>query len=386
MTVILTTVFGVLPMFLLGAFAPEIREAFDLTQSQFGLIAASFWLTNALLSIAGGRLIQRFGAALGITVSTILGVLSLIGVATAPSVPFLLGALVVGGIAVATTQPTGNLLLMGSTPVGRLGLAFGVKQASIPVAAVVSGLAVPTIGVALGWRWAFAFSCLLAVWLLLRVRVLAMPALHPPKRHEPSGHIPGLALLAGIGMAASMVGTGVSAFFVESAVDNGITSTQAGVWFAAAGAAGVAGRLIAGLVVDRRTSDTDNIGLLASLLAVGAMGFALLAIADSWWLRLIATAPAFAAGWGWNGLFHLIVSKRGSGRAAHATGVTQTGMALGGMCGPILFGFLIEHLAGGDVWFVATGLLSLGATGLLLLKRQTAGMKTGPSTTGMVTP
>ena len=53
-------------------------------------------------------------------------------------------------------QPAANLLLARAVPADRQGLAFGIKQSAIPAAAMLGGLAVPSIALTWGWRWAFA--------------------------------------------------------------------------------------------------------------------------------------------------------------------------------------------------------------------------------------
>ena len=43
-----------------------------------------------------------------------------------------------------------------------------MKQAAVPVAGIVAGLAVPAVGLTVGWRWAYAGIGLGVVGLALR--------------------------------------------------------------------------------------------------------------------------------------------------------------------------------------------------------------------------
>src|SRR5829696_7279082 len=58
---------------------------------------------------------------------------------------------VIAGLANAVSHTAANLSLAREVPASRQGLSFGIKQAAIPVATLLAGLAVPTIAVTLGW-------------------------------------------------------------------------------------------------------------------------------------------------------------------------------------------------------------------------------------------
>lgn len=52
-------------------------------------------------------------------------------------------------------------------PVGRQGLAFGIKEASIPGASMLAGLSLPVIAAALGWRASFVAAAAVAAVVLV---------------------------------------------------------------------------------------------------------------------------------------------------------------------------------------------------------------------------
>ena len=52
-------------------------------------------------------------------------------------------------------------------PPSRLGLSFGIKQAAIPIATLLAGVAVPTVALTVGWRWAYLIGAGLALLALL---------------------------------------------------------------------------------------------------------------------------------------------------------------------------------------------------------------------------
>ena len=153
----------VIPPFLIGATAVQLRDDLGLSSSGTGLAVGVFFAAASLASTPLGRLTERHGpapslrAAAAITATCQLGLAAL-----ARSMPVLLAFLAVGGSANALAQPAANLLLARDLPVRRQGLGFAIKQASIPIATLLSGLAVPTIALTVGWRWAFVASAGLA--------------------------------------------------------------------------------------------------------------------------------------------------------------------------------------------------------------------------------
>ena len=71
----------------------------------------------------------------------------------------------------------------------------------------------------------------------------------------------------------------------------------------------------------------------------GAAGWALMSsLLPALFVAGLLAANAF--GWGWPGLIHLAVARRFPESTAAASGITQTGVALGLLIGPPLIGFV----------------------------------------------
>ena len=82
---------------------------------------------------------------------------------------------------------------------------------------------------------------------------------------------------------------------------------------------------------------------------------------------------AFAAGWGWSGLFTFAVVKDNPHAPAAATGITQVGKLVGAALGPAVFGWLADSLSYGTAWWTITGTLMVAAVLLLYVRgRRTA--------------
>ena len=66
---------------------------------------------------------------------------------------------------------------------------------------------------------------------------------------------------------------------------------------------------------------------------------------------LFAAMPfAFATSFAWPGLFHLAMVRTNPSAPGAATGITMTGNFIGAVCGPLLFGLLVEATGYGWAW------------------------------------
>lgn len=363
---VLVTTTGVLPAFLVGALTVQIRDDLSLGPAQMGIAAATLFTVSGLLARRLGRFVQTVGAGTGIAISAALATVALGVLAVAGSYLVLLAGLAVGGLANALAQPAANLRISRAVTSARLGLAFGIKQSSIPAATMLSGLAVPVIAVSIGWRWAFAMgACLaaaIATWSLLSAGL--RPANDAPEEAKapPDHGTPPRALLVVTiaGALAAAAATSLGVFLIDSAVQIGMSPSTAGLVFAVAAGSGLVLRIVWGAVIDRHPGRSPYI-FMANLLTGGAVGFLLLTVGTEVTVALGAWL-AFASGWTWTGLLHFAVVRDNRARAALATGTLQTGVSLGSAAGPLLFGLVVEVTSYRTGWFVAAGTALAAAT------------------------
>lgn len=356
------TVAGVLPAFLVGALAVQIRADLGLTLGGFGLATAAFFAVSGLLARVGGGVVHRLGSRRGLTLAAILSTSALSLAASAPAYGVLVGALVLGGLGNAVAQPAANLSLSELVRDGRLGLAFGLKQASIPAATLLGGLSVPAVALVLGWRYALALGALLslsiAAWAWLSGRDLRG---RNEERDEgtdrglPRGGLLVLTVGAGLGAAAS---TTLGVFLVDSGVAAGLSPGASGLLFAATSLLGLTSRVGLGWLADRNPTRSLYV-LIAYLLTVGAVGYSLLSVGAPT-LFLVGSLLAYGAGWAWTGLFHFAIVKENRRGAARVTGFVQTGLSLGAASGPLLFGIAAQEASYRVAW-LGTALVSLVA-------------------------
>lgn len=358
---------GVLPAFLTGGLAVQLREELDFGSGALGLAVAAFFGFSAAMSAVMGRFVERIGAHRGMRLAVVGSAASLLGVAIlARSWTGLVACLVLGGLANATTHPATHLSLARNVPAGRQGLSFGIKQAAIPTATLLAGLAVPTLALTVGWRWAFAGAAALALLVALAVPKETAGGVRRVKEAR-TGDVPvaPLVLLAlGIGLG-STAATPLGAFIVESSVETGLRPGTAGLLLALGSAFSIVVRVVLGNFADGMSG--GRLRLVAAMLGIGVLGFALLSTGMGS-LLVIGTLLGFGAGWGWPGIFNFAVVKTNPGAPAAATGITQTGASGGAALGPLIFGLVVEGSSYSTAWLVC-GAFALAALAAILAGR-----------------
>jgi MFS family permease len=358
---------GVLPAFLTGGLAVQIRSELDFGSAALGLGVAVFFVSASLASVVMGRVVERIGAHRAMRVSATGSAAALLGVALfAGSWAGLVACLVLGGLANAVAHPATHLSLARKVPANRQGFSFGIKQAAIPAATLLAGLAVPIIAVTFGWRWAFAGGAALALLLSFIVPAETLGGVRKIKEAR-AGDVPTaplvlLALGIGLGSAAA---TPLGAFIVESSVAAGLRVETAGLMLALGSAVGIVVRVTFGRLADGMGG--GSLRLVAAMLGVGVVGFALLAN-GSGGLIVPGTLLAFGAGWGWPGLFNFAVVRTNPNAPAAATGITQTGASGGAALGPLVFGVVVEAASYEAAWLLC-GAIALVALVAILAGR-----------------
>ena len=359
---------GVLPAFLIGGLSVQVREELRFNEGSLGLAVASFFAFADLASVVMGRVVEKIGSHWGMRLAAAMSAAALLGVAVlARSWTGLVVCLMLGGLANATAHPATNLSLAREVPPSRQGLSFGIKQASIPTATLLAGLAVPLVAVTVGWRWAFAGAAVLAVLISLLVPKEEVSRSPKPKRTgEVDSRRWSLVVLAlGIGLG-STAATPLGAFVVESSVNSGIEVETAGYLLAAGSAFSIAVRIFFGYLADGMNS--GRLRIVAGMLALGVVGFGMLASGVDY-LLVVGVLLAFGAGWGWPGLFNFAIVRSNPGAPAAATGVTQTGASAGAALGPLIFGFVVEAFSYAAAWMLCGAIALLAFIAILVGRR-----------------
>jgi predicted MFS family arabinose efflux permease len=345
----------VLPGFLVGALALQIRGDLDVRVEAVAAGVSVFFLAGAIGAGLGGRLADRIGALRALRVCMFVTAACMVAAALAGSLAMLLALLAAAGVANSVAQPATNLFVAEQIPGDRQGIGFGIKQSGIPAAILVSGLALPLLALPLGWRPTFALVALgpLAVGLMLRGGASS-------DQRAVAGRPSSALVLTAIGAALATAGPcALGAYLVASAVDVGVAEGTAGLLAALGGALSLAVRISLGARADRRRD--YGLTTVVALLLAGSAGFALMAV-DAVAPFVAGALLAFMLGWGWPGLFNLAVVHSHRDTPGSASGVSQTGIYVGAAGGPAAFGALYAQYGYDTAWLLiaASTLLAAG--------------------------
>ena len=355
---------------LVSALAVQIQDDLGLGEAEIGITVSAFFCVGALGSALAGRMAERIGPIAALRSAAWLGGLVMISIgALARSWIVLTAFVAVAGLANSWAQPAANLYVARGIAARRHGLALGVQKSGIPAASLLGGLAVPTVGLTIGWSWAFVIGGLLAFAVSVRVPAIAegptaasrvsstvaRPAAsrvsstvaRPAARPRPDVPVRLLVVLATATGLAAMGSIALGSFFVLTSVNVGVNEAGAGVLLMAGSGVGIASRLLLGASADRSSRSAWH--MLTVMFAVASLAF--VAISTGSRTMLFTAMPfAFATSFSWPGLFHLAVVRSNPSAPGAATGITMTGSFTGAVVGPLVFGLLADATTYGWAW------------------------------------
>lgn len=375
---IVGTTASVMPAFLTGAVAVQLADDIGLDDRGLGFVMGGFFASAALGSALLGRLAERLGGVramrLGLAITMTLG----LALATSVRSPLTLGVLLlIAGSANSLTQPAANLLLVERMRASRMGFAFALKQAGMPMSTLVGGALVPAVAVTVGWRWTYVVASALA-----SIALFTLPPATPPggldaapvgdriggdrspgaPRGKPDLPLPILATYGVVGLLAAATAGALTAFLVTAAEGAGIAEGPAGLLLSAGSVIGITSRIVHGRLADGPR--LLPIRRVALLLTIGGAAFAVLAF-DAPSTYLLGLAPVFGAGWAWPGLFNLSVVRNNPSAPAAATGISQTGIYIGAASGPIVGGVIATSFGYPTLW-ATCAVTAIAAAGLAM--------------------
>jgi MFS family permease len=362
------SVLAALPLFLVSAQAVQLQRELEFGKADLGLAVSICFATSAVAAAPLGHVVGRLGARAGLKLCAGMSLASLVWLTLANRWWHVVAALALCGMANATAQVATNVVLADGVRTERHGVAFGAKQAAIPIASLTAGIALPLVGLLAGWRVAFAGAgAVVLIALVLRPRLTAGPRPQLTARgHARPG--PLLLSMALVGLLAGAVANAVPAFAVDSAVSHGFGEGPAGLLLAVGSAFAVLVRVGAGWVADRRGS--AGFSELLALTGTGTLALVALAlVGDSDALYALATLAVFAAAWGWPGLLHFATIRSHRAAPATATGFVLAWIYVGNVIGPATVGFIAEHRSYADAWIYGATVLALATLATLAARR-----------------
>lgn len=369
LTAVIYTGVGMLPIFLISTQVFQIEADIGFGVRHLAIATTCFFAAAALASNVGGSIVSRLGPAVGIRLGSAMTIVACSIAGLAGSAWMIPLAAVFGGIGNGVIQVGSNVAIFDGVRPTRRGLAYGAKQAAVPTASILAGLALPAVGLLLGWRWVFAGAVALALVLAWSTPELASG--NGARRVEqPVGRLSTSMVWLGIaGLTGATAGSGLSLFVVPSAVDIGIGEAAAGAVLAVCSALVVVVRIGVGWLVDRRRSSGHR--EMAVIAGVGAVAASVLMAAHAPTLYLASMPIALLGTWGWQGVIFYTLVTTYPEIPAKASGMLLSGNLTGTLIGPLVVGAFAGRGNYPGAWLFVSVCAALGAVGFLVARHFT---------------
>lgn len=317
--------------------APSLRDTYDLTLTQIGVLFAAESVGLTLALIPWGFAADRYGERWTLTAGLAACGASLVGAAYAPNFSTLLVLLAVAGIAGGSVQTGSGRAVMRWFDASQRGLALGVRQTAVPVGGLVAAIVLPALA---SPREGFLFLAgIVLLGALAGAFVLRAGPEHALEASDVEWSLRDRRLwivcaASGLYLVAQVALMGFMVLFLHD--ERGYSEG------AAAGVLALGQALAAVLRIGiGRWSDLVR-SRIRPLRAVGgavAATLALVAVLASveGWILVPVLAVATGLSMGWNGLAFTIAAEIGGRRSGAAIGFQQTALSAVAVVAPIAF-------------------------------------------------
>ena len=352
------------------------------TQLGIGFVELGLALTTAsVVAVAAqlpvGYLVDRLGSRRMLVAGLLIAGLAYLCFGLAPSYPALLTTMVFVGLANAVFHPADYSLLSSKVPPDRLGRAFSVHTFSGFLGNAVAPVTMLALsawfGLGVALMAAGVIALVVAVPLLLARGVESeMPQAHRARELAGGGRsgmtailTPTILGLTGFFALMSLSGSGISNFSVVALTSAfGTSLSVANLALTAYLSTQALGVLLGGFIADltRRHAEVAALGYAVNaciVLAIGTSGFAPLP------LIVAMSAAGLLSGMIMPSRDMLVRAAAPAGAVGRTFGIVTSGFGIGGMIGPLMFGFAMDH--GAPQWVFGISVVLMIAVAVVAL-------------------
>ena len=367
---------------LLPPLFPVLKESLAVDYTALGLVITAYSVVAAFAQVPIGFIVDRYNPAVVLVAGLTVASLAVIGIGLFPSYTALVVFMVFVGLGDSVFHPADYAILNRSVEPDMLGRAFSVHGFAGHLGFAAGPLIV--ISLAAVWSWQAALIASGSAGLVVALILYAHRELLGSESHSQTNttaaerpRASGLSVLASapllLGLAffagLALTGTGVRDFGISTLhVLYDASLTQAGTVISAFLFASPVGVLLGGWIADH-TARHDRIAT-TSLIIVAASAFAVAAFTPP--LSIVIFIFGFAGlslGAMAPSRDMIIVKLTPKGHIGKAFGFVSIGLAIGGMIGPVTFGYLLDHQAPASVFWLAGGFALLTASTLIFIRR-----------------
>ena len=341
----------------LPAIAPALRNEYELTLTQVGVVLAALNFGALATLLLWGIVADRIGERTVIAVGQTGAAAALVWAASTSSYGALVAALSLAGALGAGVNAASGRAVMGWFDEDERGFALGIRQMGVPLGGAVAAGALPLLNAQISLAAAFdglAIGCVVSA-----VIGAALIRVEPEEGHSLLARPLRNARIWRICTASTfyvMTQISLLGFFVLFLHDRrGVSTAVAAAALAASQVLGGASRIAAGRWSDRLRARIVPLRKVALALALSLGAVTLLVEAP---LAILVPALVLAGAFGlsWNGLsFTAAAESAGRARSGAALGLQQTFLSAGSIVAPIAFGALVHYAS----WRTAFGLAAL---------------------------
>ncbi len=371
---LLTMAMSTLAYFVLTVAATDLQDEFGISKFEIGLLGAANTGVGGLFAPTAGRLSDRLGGRRAMGSVLVISAVTAVWMALSDGYWGLMFGMVVAGLAQGWGNPATNMAIATGVPAQLRGVTTGIKQSGVQVAVFTSGVAVPTVASAWGWRaamWgvaAISIVCLAGLRFVTELDDSPSTSSKATADAAPTSRLPMFVYQVGLfGFLLGFVGGGLGRFtplFAEEAV--GLSPTTAGLVFAVSGLVAIPTRIAAGRLLDRGASARRMLVLMGGLGACSVM----IALGAMWgpvallWIGTVLNGMTLGS---WNTAANLSMIRQ-TGNTGRASGVLLFGFLLGLTAGGPAVGAMIDATDGYTLAWVVSAAIAVVGAGVVALR------------------